>query len=128
LKEFGIFLSSRLKVFRVRKRFQAGPFEVEPLRVTHSIPDCCGLVLRCADGIIFHTGDWKIDESPVDGKIFDRQALEELSKEGVTLVSLYNISHASGPVLFNGLSYCPTLHLILPPSMNVVTHFCSQNT
>ncbi|EEE57142.1 hypothetical protein OsJ_07047 [Oryza sativa Japonica Group] len=86
LKEFGIFLSSRLKVFRVRKRFQAGPFEVEPLRVTHSIPDCCGLVLRCADGIIFHTGDWKIDESPVDGKIFDRQALEELSKEGVTLM------------------------------------------
>ncbi|XP_006647353.1 ribonuclease J isoform X2 [Oryza brachyantha] len=86
LKEFGIFLSSRLKVFRVRKRFQAGPFEVEPLRVTHSIPDCCGLVLRCADGIIFHTGDWKIDESPVDGKNFDRQALEELSKEGVTLM------------------------------------------
>ncbi|KAG8070937.1 hypothetical protein GUJ93_ZPchr0006g46219 [Zizania palustris] len=86
LKEFGIFLSSRLKSFRVRKRFQAGPFEVEPLRVTHSIPDCCGLVLRCDDGIIFHTGDWKIDESPVDGKIFDRQALEELSKEGVTLM------------------------------------------
>ncbi|KAL5208277.1 hypothetical protein ABZP36_032712 [Zizania latifolia] len=86
LKEFGIFLSSRLKVFRVRKKFQAGPFEVEPLRVTHSIPDCCGLVLRCGDGIIFHTGDWKIDESPVDGNFFDRQALEELSKEGVTLM------------------------------------------
>ncbi|AQK60200.1 RNA-metabolising metallo-beta-lactamase family protein [Zea mays] len=86
LKEFGIFLSSRLKVLRIKKRFQAGPFEVEPIRVTHSIPDCCGLVLRCGDGIIFHTGDWKIDESPVDGKNFDRQALEELSKEGVTLV------------------------------------------
>ncbi|XP_044950966.1 ribonuclease J isoform X2 [Hordeum vulgare subsp. vulgare] len=86
LKEFGIFLSSRLKSFRVRNRFQAGPFEVEPIRVTHSIPDCCGLVLRCGDGTIFHTGDWKIDESPVDGKIFDRQALEELSKEGVTLM------------------------------------------
>uniref|UniRef100_A0A804P3R7 RNA-metabolising metallo-beta-lactamase family protein n=1 Tax=Zea mays TaxID=4577 RepID=A0A804P3R7_MAIZE len=86
LKEFGIFLSSRLKVLRIKKRFQAGPFEVEPIRVTHSIPDCCGLVLRCGDGIIFHTGDWKIDESPVDGKNFDRQALEELSKEGVTLM------------------------------------------
>lgn len=86
LKEFGIFLSSRLKSFRVRNRFQAGPFEVEPIRVTHSIPDCCGLVLRCGDGTIFHTGDWKIDESPVDGKIFDREALEELSKEGVTLM------------------------------------------
>lgn len=60
LKEFGIFLSSRLKVLRIKKRFQAGPFEVEPIRVTHSIPDCCGLVLRCGDGIIFHTGDWKV--------------------------------------------------------------------
>lgn len=38
----------------------AGPFEIEPLRVTHSIPDCCGLVLRCADGTILHTGDWKV--------------------------------------------------------------------
>ncbi|XP_020104756.1 uncharacterized protein LOC109721501 isoform X3 [Ananas comosus] len=86
LKEFGIFLSSRLKAFKVRRKFCAGPFEVEPIRVTHSIPDCCGLVLRCSDGTIFHTGDWKIDESPVDGKIFDREALEELSKEGVTLM------------------------------------------
>jgi mRNA degradation ribonuclease J1/J2 len=38
----------------------AGPFEIEPLTVTHSIPDCCGLVLRCADGTILHTGDWKV--------------------------------------------------------------------
>ncbi|PSR95932.1 Ribonuclease [Actinidia chinensis var. chinensis] len=86
LIEFGIFVPSRLKVFRTRKRFSAGPFEIEPITVTHSIPDCCGLVLRCADGTILHTGDWKIDESPLDGKVFDREALEELSKEGVTLM------------------------------------------
>ncbi|XP_077227820.1 RNA-metabolising metallo-beta-lactamase family protein isoform X2 [Tasmannia lanceolata] len=86
LKEFGIFVPSRLKLFKIKKRFLAGPFEVEPIRVTHSIPDCCGLVLRCRDGTIFHTGDWKIDESPLDGKIFDREALEELSKEGVSLM------------------------------------------
>ncbi|KAK3040628.1 hypothetical protein RJ639_026949, partial [Escallonia herrerae] len=86
LKEFGIFVPSRLKMFKTKRRFTAGPFEVEPVRVTHSIPDCCGLVLRCADGTIFHTGDWKIDESPLDGKVFDREALEELSKEGVTLM------------------------------------------
>lgn len=86
LKEFGIFPTSRFKVFKCKKKFLAGPFEVEPIRVTHSIPDCCGLVLRCSDGIIFHTGDWKIDETPLDGKVFDREALEELSKEGVTLM------------------------------------------
>ncbi|KAF4377869.1 hypothetical protein CsatB_018253 [Cannabis sativa] len=86
LKENGIFVSSRLKVFRTKRKFMAGPFEIEPIRVTHSIPDCCGLVLRCADGTILHTGDWKIDESPLDGKVFDREGLEELSKEGVTLM------------------------------------------
>lgn len=86
LKEFGILVPSRLKVFKTRRRFVAGPFEVEPITVTHSIPDCSGLVFRCADGTILHTGDWKIDESPLDGKVFDRVALEELSKEGVTLM------------------------------------------
>nr|GLL23554.1 uncharacterized protein LOC109170789 isoform X3 [Ipomoea trifida] len=86
LKEFSIFVPSRLKVFKTRRRFTAGPFEVEPIRVTHSIPDCCGLVLRCDAGTILHTGDWKIDESPLDGNVFDREALEELSKEGVTLM------------------------------------------
>ncbi|MCL7026554.1 hypothetical protein MKW94_023180 [Papaver nudicaule] len=85
LKEFGIF-TSRLKPFKTKKKFTAGPFEVEPIRVTHSIPDCCGLVLRCKDGTILHTGDWKIDESPLDGKVFDRETLEDLSKEGVTLM------------------------------------------
>ncbi|XP_061366538.1 ribonuclease J-like isoform X2 [Gastrolobium bilobum] len=86
LKEHGIFVPSRLKIFRTRKKFMAGPFEIEPITVTHSIPDCCGLVLRCSDGTILHTGDWKIDETPLDGKVFDREALEELSKEGVTLM------------------------------------------
>ncbi|XP_034217881.1 ribonuclease J isoform X2 [Prunus dulcis] len=86
LKEHGIFVPSRLKTFRTKRRFMAGPFEIEPVRVTHSIPDCCGLVLRCSDGTILHTGDWKIDESPLDGRGFDREALEELSKEGVTLM------------------------------------------
>ncbi|KAL2515108.1 RNA-metabolising metallo-beta-lactamase family protein [Forsythia ovata] len=86
LKEFGIFVPSRLKVFKTRRKFVAGPFEIEPITVTHSIPDCSGLVFRCADGTILHTGDWKIDESPLDGRTFDREALEELSKEGVSLM------------------------------------------
>ncbi|XP_004297533.1 PREDICTED: uncharacterized protein LOC101299666 [Fragaria vesca subsp. vesca] len=86
LKEHGIFVPSRLKMFKTKRKFMAGPFEIEPVRVTHSIPDCCGLVLRCADGTILHTGDWKIDESPLDGQGFDREGLEELSKEGVTLM------------------------------------------
>lgn len=46
----------------------AGPFEIEPITVTHSIPDCSGLFLRCADGNILHTGDWKVEQPPL--KVF----------------------------------------------------------
>ncbi|CAI7924278.1 unnamed protein product [Closterium sp. NIES-53] len=86
LKEHNLPFEKRCKAVQMRTRFRAGPFEVEAVRVTHSIPDCCGLVLRCDDGTIFHTGDWKIDENPLDGRQFDREFLEGLSKEGVTLM------------------------------------------
>eukprot|EP00252_Welwitschia_mirabilis_P010958 TRINITY_DN2467_c0_g2_i1.p1 TRINITY_DN2467_c0_g2~~TRINITY_DN2467_c0_g2_i1.p1 ORF type:complete len:972 (+),score=187.63 TRINITY_DN2467_c0_g2_i1:36-2918(+) len=87
LKSFDIPIDEgRLNVIQMRQRFKAGPFEIEAIRVTHSIPDCCGLVVRCKDGTILHTGDWKIDESPLDGETFDREALEEVAKEGVTLM------------------------------------------
>ena len=53
-------------------------FRIQPLRVTHSIPDCCGLILRSEHGSIVHTGDWKIEEDPVDGQQFDRTIFEEI--------------------------------------------------
>lgn len=70
----------------MRERFQLGPFDCEPVRVTHSIPDCCGLILRSQYGNIVHTGDWKIDEDPIDGDQFDREAFEQIGKEGVALL------------------------------------------
>lgn len=85
LQEFNLWDASRMHTLQVRKPFQCGPFEAEPLRVTHSIPDCCGLVLRSEEGTIVHTGDWKIDENPVDGDAFDREFFYELGKENVTL-------------------------------------------
>lgn len=61
MMEFGLWDPRRFKTYGVGpdKRFQLGPFEAEAVRVTHSIPDCCGLFLRCDDGTIVHTGDWK---------------------------------------------------------------------
>ncbi len=85
LQEFNLWDGSRMHTLQVRAPFQCGPFEAEPLRVTHSIPDCCGLVLKSEHGTIVHTGDWKIDENPVDGDGFDREYFYELGKENVTL-------------------------------------------
>eukprot|EP00892_Ulva_mutabilis_P011918 jgi/Ulvmu1/9099/UM005_0194.1 len=86
LREYTLFDERRFHTFGMRQRFQAGPFEIEPFRVTHSIPDCCGMVLRSEYGNIVHTGDWKIDEAPLDGHAFDRDAFEAAGREGVALL------------------------------------------
>ena len=63
MQEYSLWNDQRFKVFDMNERFQAGPFEMEAVRVTHSIPDCCGLIFRSEHGTIVHTGDWKIDEN-----------------------------------------------------------------
>ncbi|KAJ1388442.1 Ribonuclease Z/Hydroxyacylglutathione hydrolase-like [Sesbania bispinosa] len=63
-------LKAPLNVFRTRTKFLVGPFEIEPIAVTHSLPNCCGLVLRCSDGITLHTKDWQIDDAQLDGNLF----------------------------------------------------------
>ena len=83
--EFGLWSPQRFREYKLNMRFQAGPFQCQAVRVTHSIPDCCGLFFRCDDGTIVHTGDWKIDETPMDGEEFDRAAFEQVGNEGVTL-------------------------------------------
>jgi len=86
LSEHNLWDPERMHVYMPGERFDAGPFEVEPIRVTHSLPDCSALALRSEDGTILHTGDWKIDEEPMDGDHFDRAALERLGDEGVQLL------------------------------------------
>ena len=87
MKEFNLWGDgSRFHVIDMGERFAAGPFAMEAVRVTHSIPDCCGFIFRCAAGTVVHTGDWKIDENPVDGRQFDREQFERVGKEGVTLM------------------------------------------
>ena len=72
----------------MRRPVTMGPFEVTPIRVTHSIPDCCGLIMRSDHGTIVHTGDWKIDETPVDGEAFDREAFDAM-RELLLIASSY---------------------------------------
>jgi ribonuclease J len=70
------------------KRFTLGPFSIMPIRVTHSLVDCVALAVHTPVGVVLHTGDFKIDLSPPDGKAFDLQAFADLGKNGGVLALL----------------------------------------
>lgn len=74
-----------LKILKSGERVRLGDFEVEPVRVTHSIPDAFGFAIRTPIGLICHFTDWKIDHTPISGEPFDFVRVAELSREGVKL-------------------------------------------
>ena len=63
--------------------YDFGPFSIELVQLTHSVPDPAALVLRSDKGTILHTGDWKFDETPMLGVDTDRDRLRQLGDEGV---------------------------------------------
>jgi ribonuclease J len=75
-----------LRAARPGAAFDAGPFSIEPIRVTHSIADATGLAIRTSAGLIVHTGDFKLDGSPPDGELTDEARFRELGREGVRLL------------------------------------------
>jgi ribonuclease J len=82
LEEHGL-KKTQLHVVRPRDRVTVGPFEIEFIRVTHSIPDCVALAIHTPVGIVVHTGDFKIDQTPLDGQHFDVHRFAELGTQGV---------------------------------------------
>src|SRR5213076_2019943 len=68
---------------RPRERVTIGPFAVEFIRVTHSMPDCVALAIHTPAGVIVHTGDFKIDQTPIDGNHLDVHRFAELGASGV---------------------------------------------
>ncbi len=84
LAEHGIdAAAARLTPLRPPQRAAVGPFEIEFIRVTHSMPDCVALAVHTPDGAIVHTGDFKIDQTPIDGEHFDIHRFAELGDAGV---------------------------------------------
>ena len=74
---------ARLRRVRPRERVQVGSFTLEFLRVTHSMPDCVAVAVETPRGIVIHTGDFKIDQTPLDGEHVDFHRLAELGSAGV---------------------------------------------
>jgi len=77
---------ARLMRVKPRERITVGSFSIEFLRVTHSMPDCVALAIRTPRGIVVHTGDFKIDQTPLDGEHVDFHGFAELGTEGVLVL------------------------------------------
>jgi ribonuclease J len=77
---------ARLTEVKPRDRVTAGPFTIEFLRVTHSMPDCVAVAIHTPAGIVLHTGDFKIDQTPLDGEHVDFQRFAQLGAEGVLML------------------------------------------
>ncbi|MFM2152529.1 MAG: hypothetical protein RL199_964 [Pseudomonadota bacterium] len=81
LKEFD--LSVPLHAVEPRQSFEAGPFRAEPLRVAHSIPDGVGYAFETGEGVVVHTGDWKLDLTPGSGDRLDLARFSDWGRAGV---------------------------------------------
>ena len=83
LEEAGLLEKAKLNTVKAGQTTTIGPFTIEYLHVTHSTIDCVALAVRTPAGVIIHTGDFKIDPTPVDGKPFDLHAFARYGQEGV---------------------------------------------
>ncbi|MBS1800918.1 MAG: ribonuclease J [Acidobacteria bacterium] len=83
LEEHNLLDDADLQEIIPGHRVTLGPFSIMPIRVTHSLVDCVALAIHTPVGVVLHTGDFKVDLSPPDGKPFDLHAFAELGKQGV---------------------------------------------
>ena len=83
LEEAGLLDSTTLREVMPGRTIEIGPYEIEFVSVTHSTLDCVALAIRTPLGVIVHTGDFKIDQTPVDNASFDLHTLAKYGREGV---------------------------------------------
>ena len=83
LRERGLLEKVPLTVIPLKGKLELGPFEIDFVTLTHSIPEPNGLAIRTPLGMIWHTGDWKIDPDPLIGETTDEATLRAMADEGV---------------------------------------------
>jgi ribonuclease J len=83
LEEHHLLDETTLIEIEPKHKFTIGPFTIEPIRVTHSLVDCVALAVDTPVGVVIHTGDFKIDLSPLDDQAFDLHTFAEYGKRGV---------------------------------------------
>jgi len=79
LAEYDLLDDVTIRIVEAGDVLDIGPFNVEWIAMTHSVPEPCGLLISTSAGRIFHSGDWKLDEDPVVGSTFDKARCQELA-------------------------------------------------
>src|SRR3546814_1687036 len=83
LSEVGLLDEVPLIEVPLSGSFSVGPFDIELITLTHSIPEPNAVVIRTAAGTVLHTGDWKLDPTPLVGETYDEQRLKALADEDI---------------------------------------------
>jgi ribonuclease J len=83
LEEHQLLDNADLHEIRPGERFRLGVFTIDPIQVTHSLVDCVALAIHTPIGVLLHTGDFKVDPTPTDNRLFDLHAFANYGKEGV---------------------------------------------
>ena len=83
LEEHGLLDDAELNEIQAGEPFKIGPFTISPIQVTHSLVDCVALAIHTPLGVLIHTGDFKVDPTPTDNRLFDLHAFAEYGKQGV---------------------------------------------
>lgn len=86
IAEYASSVARRFVRAEPRALYRVGPFEVEPIRVSHSIVEATALAIRTSAGLVVHTGDFKFDPTPPDGEPTDEARLADLGRQGVRLL------------------------------------------
>ncbi len=94
LEEHELLESADLREIEAGKRFTLGPFTINPIQVTHSLVDCVALAIHTPLGVLIHTGDFKVDPTPTDNRLFDLHTFAEYGKDGSVLVLMQDSTNA----------------------------------
>ena len=117
-----------LRRMRDRQKFNLGAFCIDPLAVTHSIPDAVALAIQTPGGVVLHTGDFKIDADPPDGRAMDIEGLRSYGDAGVSLLCSDSTNSEKSGHTWGEREVAQSLHALVEqaPARVFLTTFASH--